>query len=345
MIKSSTGKTKNNKPENIVILQLLLNKVCIYRKKDKTTDKYDFSMSSGDAEGFSALPNLTIDGKSDALLAVRIEAYQAAKKMKTVDGWISPRGNTIKTLMDDAGVVKGTKRMSFIRKEIKTTLGVSAVKAITVTTLYGKQYKQLSCEDKEGLEYILTTAKSDKDVTRITELAYMLATTKHETAHTFRAICEFGKGSGRSYGKDITVTHTNAAKKSTTYKNKYYGRGYVQLTWGYNYQRVDEKLGNGTYPNKNKTKASEYNKGFTISNTTKSIYLNPDKALDKENAYVAMVYGMQKGIFTGKKITNYVSNEKVDYFNARRVINGTDKAQAIADYAETLEILLLLSTR
>ncbi|VAX02316.1 hypothetical protein MNBD_GAMMA19-1174, partial [hydrothermal vent metagenome] len=119
----------------------------------------------------------------------------------------------------------------------------------------------------------------------------------------------------------------------------------VQLTWGYNYQRIDHKLGNGTFPNKNKTKETDYNKGFTISSPTKSIYLNPNKALEKENAYIGLVWGMQKGIYTSKKISDYINAIKNDYINARRVINGIDQANKIAGYAENFEILLRTSTK
>ena len=344
MIKSSTGKTKKNKPVDIATLQILFVKISLYQKKDILTGAIENSMTAG--PGFSVLPALSIDGKSETQLSDRIEAYQRAKKMKTIDGWIGPNGNTIKALLVDAGVVKGTKRMPYIRQNVVSACYLlSAIKPLTIINLYEKQYKALSANDKAGMKYILDTVKTDADVTRITELAYMLATTKHETAHTFRAIGEYGKGSGRSYGAEISVSPTNAAKKTTIYKNKYYGRGYVQLTWGYNYQRVDEKLGHGTYPNKNKTAAADYNKGFTISDATKSIYLNPAKALEKENAYVAMVYGMQKGIFTGRKVSRYVNAVKTDYYNARRVINGTDKAAKIAAYAEDFEILLLLSVK
>lgn len=342
MILSRTGKGQTNKPTDIAILQILFNQVCIYQKKDASGI---CSSSMSEQDGFLHLENLVVDGKSESKLIERIEAYQQAKEMKVVDGWMGPSGATIKALLADAGVAKGTTRMDYFRNEMKGSVVVSQINPITVTNLYASQYKPLSSEDKAGLNSILKTAKKDKDVTNIRELAYMLATTKHETAHTFRAISEYGKGSGRSYGKEIEVSYTNAAKKTTTYKNKYYGRGYVQLTWGYNYQRIDEKLGNGSYPNKNKTKAADYNKGFTISKPEQSIYLHPDKALNDENAYIAMVYGMQKGIFTGKKISNYISGVKTDYYNARRVINGTDKASDIARYAEDFEILLILSAQ
>jgi hypothetical protein len=344
VISSSTGKGKVNRPTNVAILQILFNQINIYQKTD-ATGKDLFILSDKDPkDGSTLLPKLKVDGQSLSPLAKRIEAYQEAKKMKVVDGWIGPSGNTLKALIKDAGVAKGTGRMTFLRQKIKPPFGVSSIKPATVVSLYQKQYKALSNANKLGLEYIVKTAKTDTDITRIRELAYMLATTKHETAHSFRAISEFGKGSGRSYGKEIQVSYTDTAKKTTIYKNKYYGRGYVQLTWGYNYQRVDEKLGNGKYPNKNRTNPKDYNKGFTITNAAKSIYLNPDKALEKENSYVAMVYGMQKGIFTGKKLGDYISNVKTDYINARRVINGTDRATTIANYAEDFEIILLLST-
>lgn len=257
--------------------------------------------------------------------------------MAVIDGWASPSGNTIKSILKDAAITAGETRMTYIRKKISPALKCVAIKPATVISLYEKQYQPLTSTDKTG--------KDDSDIKRITEFAYMLATTKHETAHTFRPIKEYGKGKGLKYGAEVTVTHTDAAKKTTTQKNVYYGRGYVQLTWGYNYQRIDEKLGNGKYPNKTKTKASDYNTGFTISNPTDSIYLYPDKALNKENAYVTMVYGMQKGIFTGRKVDRYINDLKTDYINARRVINGTDKASAIARYAEDIEILLRVSTK
>lgn len=58
-----------------------------------------------------------------------------------------------------------------------------------------------------------------------------------------------------------------------------------------------------------------------------------------------MVYGMQKGIFTGRRVDRCINDLKTDYINARRVINGTDKASAIARYAEDIEILLRVSTK
>ncbi len=345
MIKSNAGKGRKNNPVDIIILQLLLNKLHITEEKnDKGNITNHIKSHLKNKDDKTLLPTLKIDGTLEVPLTKRIESYQRAKNMKVIDGWVSPNGPTIKSLIKDAGVAATLDRMTFIRKEIKPALGAKAIQASTFTALYQKQYNILNSKNKNGLKYILDTAKKDADITSISELAYMLATTKHETAHTFRGISEYGRGKGKLYGKEITVTHTDTLKKVSTYNNKYYGRGYVQVTWGFNYQRVDEKLGNGIYPNKNKTKPTDYNKGFTITNPDKSIYLHPDKALEKENAYVAMVYGMQKGIFTGLRIDRYINDLKIDYYNARKVINSTDKAKQISDYAESFEIFLLAST-
>lgn len=59
------------------------------------------------------------------------------------------------------------------------------------------------------------------------QLAYVLATAYHETAHTMKPVKEYG---GEKYLKS----------------KKYYphiGRGYVQITWLDNYKRASQKLG------------------------------------------------------------------------------------------------------
>ena len=89
----------------------------------------------------------------------------------------------------------------------------------------------------------------------------------------------------------------------------YYGRGLVQLTWNYNYEKMGKKLG---------IKLLE----------------NPDLALEVKNAIPILFIGMSVGIFTGKKFADYFSKTKEDWVQARRIINGLDKAQLIADYAQ-----------
>jgi uncharacterized protein YgiM (DUF1202 family) len=167
----------------------------------------------------------------------------------------------------------------------------------------------------DGINTLLASAEGDMQITDIRWLAYMLATVKHECADTWKAIEEYGKGKGHKYGNPVTVTDPSDGK---TYSNVYYGRGYVQLTWDYNYRSMGQALSN-------------------------RLLYEPRLALDPTVAYKVMSYGMRKGAFTGKKLSDYINAAKCDYVNARRIINGTDQAERIAGYASKLEKVLLAS--
>lgn len=169
-------------------------------------------------------------------------------------------------------------------------------------------------ERRAGFDTLLGAAESDPQITDIRWLAYMLATVKHECADRWLPIEEFSKGKGLKYGNPVTVT--DPAGKS--YTNVYYGRGYVQLTWDWNYKAMGEKLGN-------------------------RLLYEPELALDPVVAYKIMSIGMRNGSFTGKGLSKYINDEQCDYVNARRIINGTDRAQTIAGYAVKLEAILRAS--
>lgn len=124
-------------------------------------------------------------------------------------------------------------------------------------------------------------------------LAYLLGTAKEETANTMQPISEYGHGHGHAYG---VVDSTGKAP---------YGRGFVQLTWAANYQKADAKLNLGG------KLAHDY-----------------DLALDIHIAAQIIVHGCLEGWFTGKKLSDY-SN----FVDMRHVVNGTDRAQLIAGYA------------
>jgi hypothetical protein len=89
----------------------------------------------------------------------------------------------------------------------------------------------------------------------------------------------------------------------------YYGRDLVQTTWITNYQKV-----------KNVT-------GIDVVNNPQLIGQMP------LSATVAVLF-MTKGWYTGKKLADYFNDTKEDWFNARRIINGTDKASLIAGYGK-----------
>lgn len=172
---------------------------------------------------------------------------------------------------------------------------------------------KLTQSQVDGIESLLTAIEQDPDITDLRWAAYMLATVKHECADKWQPIEEYGKGKGRKYGNSVTVTGSDGKK----YTNVYYGRGYVQLTWDYNYKNMS---------------------GFILSND--SLYINPSLALDPADAYKIMSYGMRKGSFTGKKLSDYIKGSTCDYKNARRIINGTDQWEKIQGYAQKIQAAL-----
>lgn len=137
----------------------------------------------------------------------------------------------------------------------------------------------------------------------LTWTAYALATAYHEVAKTMQPISEYGKGKGRAYG----VPGRNKGQVA-------YGRGLVQLTWDENYERADKELGLGG-----------------------ALVQNYELALDPKIAVAIMLKGMVGGWFTGKRFLNYLPDHnkasRDQYMAARRIINGTDRADLIAGYA------------
>lgn len=144
----------------------------------------------------------------------------------------------------------------------------------------------------DGMNFMLDVFERDYNWPDLRWLAYAFATAYHETAFTMMPVKEYGS---QSY------------LQSKPYY-PYYGRGYVQLTWEDNYRRMGSKLG------------------------VNLLGENMDRALQPDIAAKVMYVGMRDGDFTGKKLSSYFSSSIDDPVNARRIINGTDKAQTIAGY-------------
>ena len=146
----------------------------------------------------------------------------------------------------------------------------------------------------------------------ISHRAYLLATVKHETAHTMEPIHERGKRAyfdkyepGTRIGKRLGNTQPGDGYR-------FRGRGFVQITGRANYARAGQATG-------------------------ADLIGNPDAALNPDLAARILVRGCGEGWFTGKKLGDYLPG---DYVNARRVVNGTDKAAEIAMLAEGFEAAL-----
>lgn len=169
-------------------------------------------------------------------------------------------------------------------------------------------FQTLKQTQVDGVNFILNEWDTRTELTDIRWLAYMLATTYHETAMTMLPIAEYGKGKGKPYGSKIKMN-----RQSYSSPNKlYYGRGYVQLTWYENYDKMGRLL-------------------------HVDLLNNPELAMSPPIAIKIMIEGMTKGDsnfgdFTGKSLEMYFNKTTNDSINARRIINGTDKAKTIANY-------------
>jgi putative chitinase len=178
---------------------------------------------------------------------------------------------------------------------------------------YQSSFDVLKPAAAAGQQAILGLLEEDPDIVDIRWAAYMLATIKHECADRWRPIEEFGKGKGRPYGAPVTVADADG----TQFTNTYYGRGFVQLTWKFNYDRLGRALGVGN-----------------------ALILHPEHALEPTTAYKIMSYGMRQGFFTTKKLSDYIHDDSCDYLQSRRIINGLDQAERIQEYAQKLETIL-----
>lgn len=137
-------------------------------------------------------------------------------------------------------------------------------------------------------------------------MAYILATVHHETAGTFRPIEERGK---REYfNKYEGREDLGNSEPGDGYLFR--GRGYVQLTGRTNYAKFGELL-------------------------SLDLVGRPEHACDPATAYAILVIGMVKGLFTGVGLPRYVKKgSHQEFVQARRVINGTDRAERIAIIAD-----------
>ena len=165
------------------------------------------------------------------------------------------------------------------------------------------RFRSLSQSQVDGINALLHATTG----LPVRHRAYILATSWHETAGTMRPITEFG---ARPYfDKYEPGTAKGKALGNTLMGDGYRfrGRGYVQITGRANYQKASLATG-------------------------RDLVADPDKALEPEIAAWIIVKGMLQGWFTGKKLSDY-SN----YLDMRRVVNGTDKALVIAEYARWFE--------
>jgi predicted chitinase len=185
---------------------------------------------------------------------------------------------------------------------------------------YRAAFGKLNQGQVTGIELLGRNMEADSTLTDLRWAAYMLATVKHECADTWQPVVERGP---RSYFDQYETGTAKGRRLGNTLPGdgyRYRGRGYVQITGRANYARLTAALALGP---------------------DADLEADPEQTLRPAVAYQIMSVGMRKGLFTGKKLSDYISKTGgCDYKAARRIINGQDRAALIAGYADTLEGIL-----
>lgn len=179
----------------------------------------------------------------------------------------------------------------------------------------------MSQSQVDGLENLLNVWEEFFGAGSLNELAYDLATAFHETATTMQPIKERGR---RPYfNKYEPGTRIGKVLGNTVSGDGYRfrGEGHVQNTG-----------------RRNAAKATrEINEQFGLDI---DLVANPDHRGDPRISAISLFLGNRQGWWTGKKIGDYITSTRADFRNARRIVNGMDKASQIAGYSKKFRAAL-----
>jgi hypothetical protein len=158
-----------------------------------------------------------------------------------------------------------------------------------------KKYGGISQSQVDNLNYLLDRLDESTSIDSLAKYSYVLATIFHETAGTYAPIKEYG---------------SDSYLKSKSYW-PYVGRGFCMITWKANYKKFGDAL------------------NLDLVNT-------PELAQIPINAWKILELGMtnRKTNFTGKILDDFINDNTINFIGARKIINGTDKATLVGNYAD-----------
>ncbi|MBP2560532.1 putative chitinase [Neorhizobium galegae] len=168
----------------------------------------------------------------------------------------------------------------------------------------------------EGLTTILDGWRERGGQDEGLPLAYVLATAFHETAATMQPVRETLAASDSS--AIARLDEAFAAGRLGSVKTPYWrpdadgkswlGRGLLQLTHRRNYEAMSDLTGI-------------------------DLVADPGRAMEMPVSVAILIVGMRRGSFTGRKLGDYFGQGRADWVGARKIINGSDRAELVARHA------------
>ncbi len=167
-------------------------------------------------------------------------------------------------------------------------------------------------------------------------MAYCLATDYHETGHTMQPIPERGSGDGPDADAwDDYLERYDTGRLAEALGNTpaadgdgvlFAGKGKAQVTGARNYKFATKRL-----------------RELGVLTAAEDLSKTPDLMLRMDVATAALIFGMLEGWYTGKTLNHYLPGPAASlkqFENARRIINGTDRAELIASIAAAFQAAL-----
>lgn len=154
---------------------------------------------------------------------------------------------------------------------------------------------------------ILLRALTSYPAVTVPQASYIMATAHWETDR-FNAMEEYASGEAYEGRADLGNTQPGDGRR-------FKGRGFPHLTGRRNYEWASLASGH-------------------------DLIADPAAASDPEISAKLIIQGMMQGVFTGVGLGRFINDQKTDFVNARKVHNGLDRAETIADLADRYHVAL-----
>lgn len=166
------------------------------------------------------------------------------------------------------------------------------------------------------------------------QLAYVLATVRHETGGKMKPVRENMTYRAERILEVFGPKHSAKVTYAEAQKLAGNPQALAERVYGLGNPKKAAELGNTQKGDGFKYRGGGYEQRTGRKNFRRvGLEVNPDKIVDPAEAAHAVIKDMVEGNYTGKKLSDYITLKKSDFTNARRVINSLDSATLIAGYA------------